>query len=115
MSMKRRPLKYILLLPFLYMSIGAIAQDTRSDILSKSDSLMKVEKRENSEKLADLKAKKDDTQAKAREAQRIERDASKAAKWAKKAYRAELKAQKARKNADKQVIRARKSRTSSET
>lgn len=106
--MKIRALQYALLLSIMYIPIGLMAQE------AKTDSLLEVKEKNNSAYLSDLKSKKTDTKAKAKEAQRVERNATNAAVDSRKAYRSERKAQKSRQDADRQAKRAKKSRIKSD-
>jgi peptidoglycan hydrolase CwlO-like protein len=112
--MKTNTIKYVMLLPLLYISIGLMAQDEMNrDQLrkNKADSLAAVE--QNAKSLAELESEKDAADKKAEEAAKVEDDAKAAAKEAKAAYRAEKKAQKAREKADRQAQRAKKAKVKS--
>lgn len=89
--MSIKGLKYLLLLPLMWISVGVMAQETKADSLQ----------RKNSEYLSELRTKMNDTKATAKEANEV-------ATESRRAYRSEQKAQKARKNADRQAKRARK-------
>ena len=112
--MKKNLLKYLLLLPLMYLPFGnqVMAQDvTEMNRIKreKADSVIR-QQRKDSDHMSDLKTKRMETRRKAKEAQKIERDANTSAKESRIAYKSEKRAQKARIKADKQANKAKKAK-----
>lgn len=98
----------ILMLAFgggLLLSNKSFAQSTGSNT-SDSLAIRKIEKENDSNRIASAKEARRETKAKAKEAKRIQRDADDAAKQSKEALKAEERAQQSRKDADAQSKKA---------